>query len=92
MQPHTEHFHVSIETEGWPAGSAFYSDIDESLHAFVSLSNNMFATNDDDVDTRVTLEECYEALDQKPKIIFVGAGSMRVTWTKCPGCASPLLN
>lgn len=93
MQQHTEkHYHVSVFASEVLVGEAHFGELEDALIDFVKLSNSMFGSTDDK-DTRISLEECYEALQYNPKALFVGWGMMRVTLIKCPGgCAPPTMN
>lgn len=88
-----EHYHLAVYYEEWSVGVANYMTRESSLLAFVRISNQLFGRMNED-DTRITLEECQEALEHKPKALFVGWGLMRVTWIVCnkQPCVNPLMN
>lgn len=85
------HFHLAIETGEFPIAQQVYNDKEDALAAFVAMSNMLFG-NIEEKDTRITLEECYEALEYDPKALFVGWGLMRVVWLKCEGCTPHSFN
>lgn len=85
------HYHMAVETGEFPVAQQVYNEKEESLASFVSMSNLLFGCVEDK-DTRITVEECYEALEHDPKALFVGWGIMRVVWLSCEGCTPQSLN
>ena len=86
------HYHLTVLASEAVVGESHFDGEEESLINFVKLSNGIFG-NIDDKDTRISLEECYEALEEDPRALFVGWGILRVVWAKCAGdCTPPLMN